>query len=118
MAEKDRFRTRDIRVKLTEEEYTILDQNCFELDMSKSEFIRQIIVYGRLTENVKSVDNATLEVVRKMNYEINRIGNNINQLTYKVNANNYSTLNDIEQLKEMLIFCAEQIRDTLLEVST
>lgn len=85
-----RQRERRLNLYLFDEEYAILDAKADELQMSKSEYVRNIILFG--TAFPKTVFND--EIGQKLIYEINRIGNNLNQITLKVNTyNNFDDTN-------------------------
>lgn len=95
MAEEHRKRTNKFQVYLYDKELEYLTQKAFDANMSKSEFIRKIILYGSAVERT----NFTREDARSINYELNRIGNNINQLAYQANIRGNVTRNDFEILK-------------------
>lgn len=90
MAEENRKRKRYFKVHLLDEELAILDAKADELEMSKSEYIRNIIVFG--TAYKRSIFSK--EETKEFIYEINRIGNNLNQIAYRANAN--KTIDEID----------------------
>lgn len=119
MAEKDRFRTKDLRVKISEEEYQILEQNCFELHISKSEFVRHIIVYGRLTEKVSPpLRRETSDLIDKLIYEVNKIGINANQIAYYCNVKRDASAGDVENIRQMMIDTLKLLSETLVELGS
>ena len=84
MAEKERFRTRQFKLWLLDEEFDILTDKAKQYKISKADFLRSCIVLGGvLGDNRK---NYTDEQVDKLMGAINKIGNNINQSTYKLNT--------------------------------
>lgn len=83
MGEEHRRRKRYFKVHLLEEELAILDAKADEAEMSKSEFIRNMILFGAAHERT-TFSKADSEALI---YELNRIGNNINQIAYRANAN-------------------------------
>ena len=92
MAETDRFRTREIRVKLSEEEYATILAKTAEAEMTISDAIRSLIVFGNikaewLDEESKRRVDELCQLIEKVIYEVNRIGNNINQIAYNTNYN-------------------------------
>lgn len=83
LGEENRKRQRYFKVHLLDEELAILDAKADEADMTKSEYIRNIIMFGAAHERtVFSKKDA-----EALLYEINRIGNNINQIAYRANSN-------------------------------
>ena len=83
VAEEHRKRTRKLNVYLLDEELAILDAKADEAEMSKSEYIRNMIMFGAAHERTmfSKADSEALI------YELNRIGNNINQIAYWANVN-------------------------------
>ena len=82
MAEEHRRRQRYFKVHLLDEELALLDAKSDEAGMSKSEFIRNMIMFGAAHERtIFSKDDSAALI-----YELNRIGNNINQIAYWANA--------------------------------
>ena len=83
MSTPSRQRNRQFSVYLLEEEMAILEAKKDEAGMTKSEFIRNMILFGAAHERTmfSKADSETLI------YELNRIGNNINQIAFRANAN-------------------------------
>ena len=50
-----------------------------------------------------------MDKMQNLMYELNRIGNNINQIAFKVNAKNEILSNDILEVKEQLSFISDFI---------
>ena len=78
------FRNRDRRftVYLLEEEMAILEAKKDEAGMTKSDYIRNMILFGAVHERTIFSKNDA----EKMIYEINQIGNNLNQIAYRANS--------------------------------
>ena len=84
MAEKERFRTRQFKLYLLDEEFDILEDKAKRNKINKSDFLRSCIVLGGvLGDSRKNYTDEQVAVLRK---EINHIGNNINQTTYRLNT--------------------------------
>ena len=64
---------------LDEKEENILKEKCKKLNVSYSKFIRDLIL-GYVHD-----DSLTIEI-HNLIYELNRIGNNINQIAYVANS--------------------------------
>lgn len=88
MAEQHRIRTKEVRVKLSEGELTILQDKSKYVGMNSSQFIRNII----WDDNIKKLPvDEIIEASKAINdfkFEINKIGNNINQLVKVIHENN------------------------------
>ena len=90
----NRTRTHDLRVYLSDDEYRILDGKAKLAGMrSRSAFIRQLIIEGY----VYDVDYS---YIREFNYQLGKIGNNINQIAHKVNSTGSVCKSDMDRLKK------------------
>ena len=96
MAEKDRVRTEQFKLTLLPEEKALLEKNAFELGLTKADYLRKIILYGSIVGQHPVLDRETNE---KLLYEVNRIGNNINQIAYNTNAKKYASGADWREIK-------------------
>ena len=96
MAENDRIRTHSLRVWLLPEEKALLQKGAFEANMSQSEYLRKLIVFGGMFVSHFSMDK---EQTKQMLYELNRIGNNINQIAYNSNTRGFATQADWKELE-------------------
>ena len=74
MAEKDRVRTEQFRFTLLPEENAMLTKNAFEYGLSKSEYLRKLILAESLTGKQWHMDR---DQAKQLIYEVNRIGNNV-----------------------------------------
>ena len=97
MANKDRIRTEKYLLTLLPEEKALLEKNAFELGLSKADYLRKIILYGSIVGQHPVLDK---EAGEKLLYEINRIGNNINQIAYNTNAKKYASGVDWRDIKK------------------
>lgn len=110
MSEESRRRKRYFKVHLLDEELEILNAKADEAEISKSEYIRNCILFGSAKERtvVSKADAETLI------YEINRIGNNVNQIAYRANSNKTIDDRDFQSLYasyiELLSVCDRLIR--------
>lgn len=100
MGEEHRRRTKLFQIRLYEEEMQILNDKAKEFSMSKTEFVRNCILFG----GVYSPEKMDKEDLKKFLYELNRIGNNINQIAYNTNAKKSTDKEDmislIQEFKE------------------
>ena len=83
MAEKDRVRTEQFRFTLLPEENAMLTKNAFEYGLSKADYLRKLILAEALTGKQWHMDR---DQAKQLIYEVNRIGNNVNQIAYNTNA--------------------------------
>lgn len=96
MAENQRLRTNKMQIWLLDEEKAMLEKSAFELSLSKSDFLRSLIMGGSVIGQHPVIEK---EQGAKLLYEVNRIGNNINQLTYNSNAKSFATINDWKEVR-------------------
>ena len=94
MSEKYRLRNHKIHLFVTEDEYRIAQEKAdYACQGNVSEYVRCIMVDGVIitydTENIM-----------KAIYELNRIGNNINQIAKHVNEVGEVNIIDFESLQE------------------
>ena len=97
MAEKDRIRTEKYLLTLLPEEKAMLEKNAYELGLSKADYLRNIIMYGKFLGRHFVMDK---EQGKQLIFEINRIGNNINQIAYRTNAKIYAGNSEWQELRE------------------
>jgi Ribbon-helix-helix protein, copG family. len=71
-------RDRTLTFRLLEEESKILDEKAREADMSKSEFIRNVVLYGGAYPKTAFTREDTSKII----YEIDRIGNALSQISF------------------------------------
>ena len=112
MAEKDRVRTEQFKMTLLPEERALLEKNAFELGLSKADYLRKIILYGSIVGQHPVIDKDTGE---KLLYEVNRIGNNINQIAYNTNAKMYASGADWREVKKDA-FAILELLGSLIEI--
>lgn len=77
------MRDKRIYVRVTEEEQERIERNAESYGMSVSDFFRSVALKKRVKQPLLPKEDTTklLSELRKIQGEINRIGNNINQLT-------------------------------------
>lgn len=121
MAEENRFRTNCIRVKLSDEEYNTIWQKSLASGLTVSDAIRSLIVFGCIKPD--GLDEKSQELVDKMNtliektvYEMNRIGNNINQIAYNTNRTYHAELEDLKMANDNLTIAYGIFLDSIEEM--
>lgn len=111
MGEKNRFRKKQLLIRLCDEEWEIFEYKAGLSGKSKSDFVRDLI----LLSEVKVVNPIlTDKNFQKMLYEINRIGNNINQIAYNANLKKSTGKEEIEELREQYSVLLSLYEDTFL----
>lgn len=96
MAEKDRVRTKQFRFTLLSEENAMLTKNAFEYGLSKSKYLRKLILAESLAGKQWHMDG---DQAKQLIYEVNRIGNNVNQIAYNTNVVRFSSNKDWGELQ-------------------
>lgn len=113
MAEIHRIRCKDLRVKLLDEEAEILKMKAYEYGMSRSEFIRNLILFG-VGKSYSREDRALLKEYANA---INKIGNNLNQIAYTTYLKNSTNRKDmlavLEEFHALLGHVAEHFSDII-----
>ena len=105
MSKKNRLRNNQIKFYLADEEVKILNDKAELCEMNISEFLRSAIFNTDII--IKKIPVAEIQSAQmamdKNSYEINKIGNNINQLVKVIHENNdtYSK-NQIDEIKKDL----------------
>lgn len=117
MAEKDRVKTQEVRVKVSDLEYEKLKRLSIETDLTFTNIIRSFINFGKVDafwlddasrESVDALNETLTKFENDLLFQIERIGNNINQLAYNSNVtldtevddlrNAFSGVIDVERL--------------------
>lgn len=97
MRTENRPTSRIVCIRLLQEEAEILEAKAKKAKMSKARFLKNIIRYGSVYEK----KNFLSEDAHKLQYEIDRIGNNMNQIFYRVyNTENIDEI-EVLRLKEL-----------------
>lgn len=97
MNTKKRYRNNRFELRLFDEEVEILEDKAKAQGLSKTEYIREIILYSEVKESKRNIlSDANF---MKLLYEINRIGNNINQIAYNSNLIKSTGKQEIKELK-------------------
>lgn len=74
----------------------MLEVKARDAGMSKSEYIRNLIVFGQVSETTVF----TCEGTKQVRTELSRIGNNINQITMRINMNKQGFSEDFKILNQ------------------
>ena len=96
--EKDRNRTIRFTVRVNDQEAKWLREAAWREKRSIADFIRNWAISGDLPRIPVEVS----ELMKQLNYEVNRIGVNINQLVRSYHINGYQTSAEKRRLEEDL----------------
>lgn len=109
--EKGRLRQNQIILRLDDLELEMLNDKCEASDcQSRSEFLRDLIVFG----NVIKVDKSVYSAFDESTYQLEKIGNNINQIAKKINQQKQVYKSDLDEVK-MLMQQVWQIQRAVLK---
>ena len=89
---------------LDEKEEKILKEKCKKLNVSYSKFIRDLIL-GYVHD-----DSLTIEI-HNLIYELNRIGNNINQIAYVANSKGIIVQYNLEEELRKINKLVDELND-------
>lgn len=103
MAEIRKIRT----VRLSDEEYKLLQRNAVSQDCTMSELIRRTAIYGQKISPVV----LDMKPIKKMLYELQMQGNNLNQLARE--ANTFGVSKSLAKSIEEEISKSEKMLDKL-----
>ena len=109
---KKRYRNNRFEIRLFDEEVEILENKAKIQGLSKTEYIREIILYSEIKDNKRNI--LSDENFKKLLYEINRIGNNINQIAYNSNLIKSTGREEIKNLKEQYENLLQLYTDTFV----
>ncbi len=100
-----------LKVWISERESEILEKKISKLGISKSEYIRNCILFGFPGRKTNFSD----EEAERIAYEMNRIGNNVNQIARYVNKEHEAMQTDIEEVKKLILSLNDVIMKLVLE---
>ena len=110
MEKNNRSRYKQMNIRLFGEEMNILEAKAKIADKTKSDYLRDLILFSE----VKSKSVWKDENFKRLLYEINRIGNNINQIAYNSNLKKSTGREEIYSLREQYENLLSLYEDTFL----
>lgn len=102
--EKFRIRSRDIHIRATDYEYALIQER---MAASGKNSMREYMIDAAINGYVINVDYSNL---KELSYEINKIGNNINQIAHKINSENTVYKEEIDEVKDKMDLIWRMIR--------
>lgn len=109
MKKQDDGKRYEISVHLLDEEKRILEQKASEVNMSKSEFVRNGILHGAAYPET----NFSREGKRNIQHELDRMANNLNAIRFEANTSKLSW-----EMRHELDCLVEDYFDLLSKIST
>lgn len=100
-------RNEKITVRVSPAEIQIIEQEAEKMGMDISKYIRYRVL---AKTNLSKYNTEYLRELRQLIYELNRIGNNVNQIAYHHNSNFYEA-DDIKCIQDMFAQCEKLILD-------
>lgn len=91
----NRERRKAIHLTLLDEEMELLKKKADSFNLSRSDYLRSLIVWGR----AKSQSRLTDDQFRQLLVELNHIGVNINQIARRVNEARQASSEDFDLLQ-------------------
>jgi hypothetical protein len=105
-------------MRIHEQEEAILDAKKDEFNMTKSEYLRNLILFAPAGERIKFSSDYASNMIKK----INCIGRRINEIAHTVNSRRTIVPVDIDKLRleyeELLVLYEMCVRDTLKNTKT
>lgn len=99
---KKRYRDKEVKFFVTESELAMIDQKAEVAELDRSKYLRKIAIEGFIIKR-------DFTQVEQLVYEINRIGNNINQVARRANEVDFAGKEDIKYLRKQLDTIYNQI---------
>lgn len=94
--DKIKEKSKSIGIRFTTEELEIIDERATKVNLKRSEYIKECI-WGKSAQPILKIDFSSLD---KVAYEINKIGNNINQMAYIANKEHQLYKSDMKYIRE------------------
>ncbi|WP_068612577.1 plasmid mobilization protein [Paenibacillus tuaregi] len=92
---KNRYRDKEVKFFCTADELNRIDQKAAIAELDRSKYLRKMALEGYIIKR-------DFSSVEELVYEINKIGNNINQIARRANEVEYVTKDEIRYLKKQL----------------
>lgn len=111
MSKKEyRLRDKQINVRVTEYEYELIQERMKKSGVaSMTKFIIDAATNGFLI-------NVDYSEIKKLSYELNRIGNNINQIAHHINSEGIVYKAEIEEVQEYMDLIWKMMRSKFYQM--
>ena len=104
------MKNQNIKVRVTEEEKTQIENICYKNNIKISDFIR-VCVFKRDQKTIRILSKNEKEILQNLIFEINKIGININQIAYFFNVENLKKLQEDKNI--LTTFSDEHIKSAI-----
>ncbi len=108
--EEYRLRERQLNIRVTDYEYQLIKER---MKASRSATLREFLVDVATNGFLINVDYSDIKALA---YEINRIGNNINQIAHKINSEGSVYKKQIEEVQEDVSMIWKLLREKLYQI--
>lgn len=110
MSQKNRLRDKQINVRVTDYEYALIQERMKKSgSASMTEFIIDAATNGFLI-------NIDYSEIKTLSYELNRIGNNINQIAHHINSEGIVYKTQIEEVQEYMDLIWKMMRSKFYQI--
>ncbi len=110
MGQKNRLRDKQINVRVTDYEYAVIQERMKKSgSASMTEFIIDAATNGFLI-------NVDYSEIKTLSYELNRIGNNINQIAHHINSEGVVYKTQIEEVQEYMDLIWKMMRSKFYQI--
>lgn len=99
LSEEKRKRKRKLNVYLLDEELEILNAKADEAEMTKSDYIRNVILFGA----AHRMSMFSKETEREIIFNLGKIGTNLNQIAARANSSKIVDARDFDNLYQNYI---------------
>lgn len=106
--DKFRVRNKEVKLRCTEAEKLEIERLASENHMSVNTYLCKMALEG-------CIINVNFTELKNLIYEVNRIGNNVNQIAHHVNSDKVIYQSDIEEVKRQVDLLWTLIRAELFK---
>lgn len=105
-----RLREKQLKIRVTEYEYQLIQER---MEASGAVTLQDYLLQAAINGYLIKVDYSD---IKDLAYEINRIGNNINQIAHKINAENVIYKTDIEEVQDKIDLIWKMLRAKFYQI--
>lgn len=92
-----------LHIKINEDEKKIIEENAQRMGLDISKYVRLVLLTNKPVVIKDIADFTEVEnVVGNIDYEIKKLGNNVNQIAHRLNAGKGVSLNTVNALVDVL----------------
>lgn len=96
---------KQIHFRLSEPEFLNVENEAKKFGLSASEFSKRLTLHKKFKQPKINFAEA-----KKMNYQLSKIGNNLNQITKRLNGTDVLEVSSIQQLSEEVYRLSQQLK--------